>query len=120
MATLATGVYVFSADWTYNGSDVTITIPDGWMILDVISNIQTALDGTGTVFVGYTGDTDAFLRDADQGSGAAGYYRASEGGAAKPDGYKLGASEDVEIDVTIGTAAQGAGEVYILAAEVVS
>lgn len=120
MATMATGAYLFSADWTYNGGDVTVAIPDGWMVLEVWSNIQTALDGNGTVTVGYTGDTDAFLADADQGSGAQGYYLASEGTAAKANGYKLGSAEDVEIDVTQGTSTTGSGEVYILAAEVVS
>ena len=119
MSTQAAGVICFSADWTYNGGDVTIVIPDGWMILEVISNIQTAFDGTGTVVIGYTTDTDAFLTDAGQGSGAAGYYRASEGSAAQANGYKLATSQDVEIDVTAGTSTAGAGEVYVLACDVV-
>ena len=117
MADTVTGLRCISADWTYDGGDVTISVPDGYMVLQVILNIQTTLNGVapGTVSVGKTAATAAFIA----ATSAAGYYRASEGVAANADGLKL-TTEDVIVDVTINDAVQGAGEVYVLVAPVVA
>jgi len=110
------GLRCKSADFTFDGGDVTIVVPDGWHVENVVLNIQTAFDGTGTISVGYTGATDAFLAAQT----AQGYYRANEGAGASADGRKLGVGEDVVIDVFAGTAAQGAGEVYVMIAPVLA
>ena len=51
MADTVTGLRCISADWTYDGGDVTISVPDGYMVLQVILNIQTTLNvvAPGTV-----------------------------------------------------------------------
>ena len=118
MATDNTGLRCLSADWTVAGADITISVPDGYMVLEVILNIQTGIDGTptpGTVSVGKTGATAAFIA----ATSAAGYSRASEGAAANADGLKL-TTEDVIVDVTLNNATVGAGEVYVLIAPVVA
>lgn len=117
MAQTITGLRVISADWTYNGGDVTISVPDNYMVLEVILNVQTALNGAtpGTVSVGKTGATAAFIA----ATSAAAYSRASEGAAANANGLQL-TTEDIIVDVTQNDATQGAGEVYALVAPVVS
>ena len=118
MAQQVSGVMCFSADMPAAAGTVTMTVPEGWMVLEVISNIQVVLGGADVIEVGYTAAVDAFLADADQGTGAVGIYLASEGSAAKANGYKLGVGEAVLITRTGSTS--GGGEEYVLAAQVVA
>jgi|SRR3990172_4344813 len=110
------GLRCKSVDWIWNGGDVTVVVPDGWMVALVILNVQTAFDGTGTVSVGYTAVPTAFIT----ATAALGYYRSNELAGSKSEGYKMGASEDVLIDIFPGTASTGAGEVYVLLAPIVA
>jgi|SRR3990172_11504985 len=118
MAQQVSGVMCFSADIPVTGSTLTLAIPEGWVVLEVIMNIQTSLGGTDTVLVGVDNDTDAFLADADVGTGAAGYYRASEGTAANANGLKIASGRTVVI--VRNTYTSGGGEVYVYAASVVA
>jgi len=118
MAQLVSGLRCFSADFTYNGGTVTIAVPDSWLVDQVICEITTVFDGSGIVTVGYTAQVAAFLGDADITQATLGCYRSSEGVAAKANGYRLGAGEDVLITLTPGTSTTGAGKVYVFAAPV--
>jgi len=117
MAQQVAGVMCFSADMPATASTVTLTIPVGWVVLEVLANIEVVLGGTDTVTVGYTGAVAAFMGDVDMGSGAVGMYLASEGAAASANGRKLGVGESVLI-TRVGSTS-GGGEVYVWAAEVV-
>jgi|SRR3990172_3952501 len=118
MAQLVSGLRCFSADFTYNGGNVTIAVPDSWLVEEVIAEITTVFDGTGVVTVGYTAQATAFLSDSEIVQGTLGFYRASEGSATKANGYRLGSSEDVLITLTPGSSTTGAGKVYVFASPV--
>ena len=118
MAQQVAPVMCFSADIPAAATTVTLAVPEGWFVHEVVMNIQTLLGGADTVLVGVDNDTDAFLRDADVGTGAQGYYRSSEGGADRANGFKIAAGRTVLIVRDANTS--GGGEVYVYASEVVA
>jgi hypothetical protein len=120
--TFENGVAVVSADFTFDGGDITIIqAQDGWVITEAFVEITTIFDGTGLVTVGDVSTADGLLTDAGINQGVVGYYgyEVNERGAYLWDNANSHArrkvyasATDLKAYVTQGTSTQGAGKVW--------
>lgn len=78
-------------------------IPVGERVIGASARVIAAGDGSGTVELGKTGDTDAFMTTANVGSGAAGQKKTAGGADLAGNGTEYDTPINVVAEYTKGT-----------------